>query len=233
MKTIKIEKEVLNKFGCIKIAYLLIEGVNIEKTPPREKKIARKIESEIREEFRNKNFEDESNINTWISFSNKMGNFEEEFYPAHIGLVQRILSGRDIPKINNIVDAGNIISAKYKCPVGIFDSDKISDKISLKISDGNELYIPILSENEVKIATGEVIYSDGVGVFSRYSKDADRTKVTDNTKNLLCVIDGTDLISAEYILAARDELLSLIKEVCVSELKIYSNIILANGDNNL
>jgi DNA/RNA-binding domain of Phe-tRNA-synthetase-like protein len=227
MKSVTIDPEIAVKYGGVKIAYLFIDGVKIVKTPPREKKIARNLESEIREHFRSVKLESDGNLRDWMCLAEKMGVIEEHLLPAQIGLIKSILAGRDIPKINNVVDAGNIIAAKYRCPVGIFDAAGIVSNICLRIAKKDEEYLPMFSSHNVKVLSQEIVYSDQLGIFSRYSKDADRTKITDHTNSIFCVIDGTDSIALSHIIEARDELASLIKEIAGEIEPIVSNFVIA------
>lgn len=228
MKNVTIVPEIGIKFGKIKIGYLFVENIQINSTPPREKKIAREVESKLREEFANAQIDCDEMINKWISYSKMMGITNDNEYPAHIGLIKSILRSRNIPKINNAVDAANIIAAKYRCPVGVFDANEIISDISLRLANTDEYYIPLLSNEKVKIPEGEVVYSDAAGIFSRYCKDADRTKISENTTSLFCVVDGINDTTISHVENARNELESILKEVGGNNISITSHLVISS-----
>ncbi len=49
--------------------------------------------------------------------------------PSSEALVRRLLNSNSIPKINNVIDAGNIASIETLIPIGIYDLDKIKGSI--------------------------------------------------------------------------------------------------------
>lgn len=228
MKTFSIDSKVAEKFGSIKVGYMFIDNIAVIKTPPREKKLARQVEATIRERLQSKNLLEETKILEWTALANKMGISEEDELPANIGLLKSINSGRDIPKINCVVDAANIIAAKFCCPVGVFDANALHSEITLRIATAGENYLPLLGDKNIEVHEGEIVYSDSQGIFSRYCKDADRSKVTEQTTSLFCVVDGTNETPAEYVEQVRNELSDLLKEVCGQSISIVSGLAIAN-----
>lgn len=224
---IKIDPKIAEIHGSVKIAYLVISGIVVSKTPPREKKIARIIEAELRSQFNEIDFTSDFYIKEWLAFASQMRIEKPELLPAQIGLIKNILLGRDIPKINNVVDAGNIIAAKFRCPVGIFDLSTLGKDVTLRKAGAGERYTPMFELESTELLQGEVVYADEMGIFSRYSKDSDRTKITELTDTILCVIDGTNGIFSEHLLNARTELAQLLKEVAGDDLKIESDLVIA------
>lgn len=227
MKKINIDPQIKNLYGDIKIGYLVLNNVQVIDTPPRVKKIARKIEALVREEFENKPLLENFNIKKWIQYAERMGIVNDSELPAHIGLLKSILSGKNIPKINCIVDLANIISAKYKCPVGAFDANCINLDITLRPAILDDFYIPLLGTDKVQIPKGEVVYSDDLGVFSRYSKDADRTKITNQTTSIIFVVDGINETSSDQVNQALEDLELLLKDVCYESILESKNLIIA------
>jgi|GEM_PF-3173042 len=220
MTDISINPNIYCNYGNIKISYCIFRNVDVLNTPPRMKKVARSVERDIREHLSSESWEKQLNIDTWMKLFNNMGLMEIEERPASVQLVERILSGKNIYKINNIVDAANITAAKYLVPVGVFNFDSITPPIKLRMALPGENMIPLFQEDPIEVNLKEIVYTDASGIFSRYSKDADRTKITDDTKNVFAVVDGTDEIDRGYLEEARSFLISLIKDTCGEQLHI-------------
>lgn len=210
---VRIDEEIRNRFGSVKIAFLIARNITITATPPREKKIARRVEAELRDALTVPTLNTDPIIASWFDLARRMGISDDADLPAQVQLMRRILSGHDIPKINNVVDAANITAAQFRCPVGAFDLDKLQPGITLRIARPGEVIRPLFATDDVPIPEGEIVYADSELVFSRYSKDADQTKITDLTKNIFCVVDGTPETSVEHITRARDSLASLLLDV--------------------
>ncbi len=218
--SVTINADVVARYGEIKIAYLLAANIRVAATPPREKKLARQVEAELRASLAADNLEADAVLSSWLRLSQAMRIQSAADRPAQLQLISRILSARDIPKINNIVDAANITAAQYRSPVGVFDLDKLEGPIRLRLAQPDDVMIPLFAPSAVSLVSGEIVYSDNTGVFSRYSKDSDRTKIENETRNLFAVVDGTASVGAEYLATARDALAKLLEDVAGPDLMI-------------
>jgi DNA/RNA-binding domain of Phe-tRNA-synthetase-like protein len=227
MKTLTISHNLALKYPGLKVSYAVLEGLNVLPTPPRLKKQARASEKEIRDAFSGKGIDSDAIIDSWKQLANRMHISDSDSLPAQIGLIARVLGGREIWKINNIVDSGNIVALKSRSPVGMFDYDKICDYIALRESALNETYIPLLASQSEIVTVGEVVYSDSAGIFSRYCKDSDRTKITESTVRILTVIDGTPEVSIDTLEHAKAFLLDLIKLTCPNLVVLQSDTVVA------
>jgi DNA/RNA-binding domain of Phe-tRNA-synthetase-like protein len=221
-----IDEHVAQSYGAIKIAYLIARNIQILPTPPREKKIARRVEADARSKFTSQTLPEDPLLGSWLDLARKMGITNDDELPAQIQLLRRIISGKDIPKINNVVDAANITAAEFKCPVGAFDFDKLQGKVTLRLARAGESMRPLFSSSAIEIPEGEIVYADVDKIFSRYCKDADETKITESTKNIFCVVDGTDQTPTEHVIRARDSLAILLRDVCGNETLVEEGLVI-------
>ena len=164
------------------------------------------------QDFRSKHslesIKDHLHIKKFREFYWRLGIDPTKQRPAHEALIRRILHGHDLPKINPIVDIGNLISVKYLLPVGIYDLDKLSkDKdLILRFANEGEEFYPIgssrkkLSSNQIVLAQNNLI----IHVFPY--RDSEITKVTENTKNILIIVGGIEPIEINQILNAVKEI---------------------------
>lgn len=226
-KNILINSEITKKYPGIRVAYIVAKNLDVISTPPRQKKINRAAEKLFREKNTLENLEQNKKIASWIELYKKMGVYSSDCLPAQFTLARRILKGNVIPKINNIVDLANLLALKSLLPVGAFDWDNLQGNIELRFSKKSESYIALFEEDETPVPDGEIVYADEIGIFSRYSKDADRTKIIDHTKAVFFVIDGTEVTTNDELVSFQDELISILKDVTdsavISEKGIASN----------
>jgi DNA/RNA-binding domain of Phe-tRNA-synthetase-like protein len=183
---LEISGEIRSRFPGVKVAYLLLHNAQVISTPPRQKKRARAAESELRSSFDKESILSEPNIASWIALYRSMSLDITEIRPAQLELALNVLRGKNIPKINNIVDAANMLAIITKCPVGAFDLDHLVPPVTLRLSTSGEIYVPLFCSEAETVPPGEIVYADNEGIFSRYSKDADRTKITEDTQNVFC-----------------------------------------------
>jgi len=107
--------------------------------------------------------------------------------PSSEALARRFVANRKIPKINNVVDAGNIASVETSVPIGIYDADKIVGDVTLRLAYNNEEFIDISNEKHVLLGR-EIVLSDSNGIIHVFPyRDAFRTKVSEDTKKVLII----------------------------------------------
>ncbi|MEO8286660.1 MAG: phenylalanine--tRNA ligase beta subunit-related protein [Chloroflexota bacterium] len=139
-------------------------------------------------------------------------------YPSSIeNLVGRVLRGNRIRHINKLVDIYNAVSLRYIFPVGGEDLDTMQGDILLTIASQNESPIVLLGEQEANPPKpGEVIYKDSIGAICRRWnwKEADRTKLTEDTTNVILIIEALPTIATPLLQQAVTDLASMLETYC-------------------
>jgi DNA/RNA-binding domain of Phe-tRNA-synthetase-like protein len=156
-------------------------------------------------------------ISTWREAFRKFGAKPKD-YPSSIeNLTRRVLNGATIGHINNLVSLYNTISLKHILPVGGEDLDKIVGDVLLTRAGNDEPAVFLLGENEARAPlAGEIIYKDEVGAICRRWnwKEADRTKLTQETKNAFLVIETLPPVNRDTVETAIRELADVVKQYC-------------------
>ncbi|HEY3566916.1 MAG TPA: phenylalanine--tRNA ligase beta subunit-related protein [Thermoanaerobaculia bacterium] len=139
-------------------------------------------------------------------------------YPSSIeNLARRVLKGWSVPHVNPLVDLYNTISLRHLVPVGGEDLDRVQGGVLLTLATDQESPVHLLGEPEARPPKpGEVIYRDGLGTLCRRWnwKEAERTKLTAETRNAVLVIEGLPPAGRDLVERATGELASLIREHC-------------------
>jgi DNA/RNA-binding domain of Phe-tRNA-synthetase-like protein len=132
-------------------------------------------------------------------------------------LIRRTLKGERIRHINKLVDIYNIVSLHHLVPAGGEDLDRIQGDIVLTFAGEEEIPVQMLGESvEREPHPGEVIYKDQTGAICRRWnwKEADRTKLTEDTVNAVLVIEALPPVTNHELEAALNELDRLIGRYC-------------------
>ena len=123
--------------------------------------------------------------------------------PSAEALINRIKSGKPLYTINTLVDSYNISSIKESLPMAAYDLSKVDFPIILRQAiEGEE--ITFIGQEKKKIKAGEVVYADPQDVLCldfNY-RDCDKTKITEETKDIIVFVDGCNGISDEELLEA-------------------------------
>jgi DNA/RNA-binding domain of Phe-tRNA-synthetase-like protein len=101
-------------------------------------------------------------------------------------LLRRIVKGNELYRINNLVDAGNILSLETKRSVAVLDYQKIKGDFIICLGKADDEYYGI-GRGKINVESIPV-YVDEQGPFGSSTSDTERTSVTLDTKKLLVMI---------------------------------------------
>ena len=113
--------------------------------------------------------------------------------PSVERLLTFVLKRGDLPAINSLVDAYNLVSVRSLCSLGAHDLDRIAPTAALRLLTGRETFTPLGRDAEVPVTAGEYAYADARDrVLCRLDVlQADFSKVTTDTVNALLIVEAT------------------------------------------
>lgn len=116
------------------------------------------------------------------------GKDPNRYRPSAEALCRRIV--RDIPvyKVSTLVDIINLVSIRSGFSIGGFDIEKIQGNIELGVGTNLDEFEAI--GRGVLNVEGLPLYRDQMGGIGTPTSDHERTKISDNTKKLLLIING-------------------------------------------
>ena len=133
------------------------------------------------------------------------GKDPSRYRPAAEALIRRLLQGKELYRIDTLVDLINLASMRFGYSIGGFDADKIEgDTLILGIGRAGEPYEGI-GRGMLNIE-GLPVYRDNQGGVGTPTSDNERTKIDLHTTHLLVLVNGYDgdeaqvRATAEYIL---------------------------------
>ncbi len=127
------------------------------------------------------------------------------------------MRGYAIRHINKLVDIYNAISLRYLLPVGGEDLNTMEGDILLTVATENEVAVMLLGEDEARSPqAGEVIYKDNRGAICRRFnwKEAERTKLTEDTSNVILVIESLPPVETALLQQAVSDLAAMVERYC-------------------
>jgi len=101
-------------------------------------------------------------------------------------LARRILKGKGLYQINNVVDINNLMSLKTLKPVCAYDVDKLQGDIVMTVKDQIDDYEGI-GRGLINVAKMPILLDD-LGIFGSCTSDSERAKITGETKKLFLKI---------------------------------------------
>jgi DNA/RNA-binding domain of Phe-tRNA-synthetase-like protein len=168
-------------------------------------------ELETRLKVNKDTLKDHPTIRALRDFYWRMGIDPTKTRPSSEALARRFLTGRSIPKINSVVDAGNIASIETLIPIGIYDADKIVGDVILRAADKDEEFVDVSNQKHL-LQGREIVLSDSIGIMHVFPyRDSFRTRVNDGTKRVLIVGCGVPGIELELTKTAVDRTVEMIR----------------------
>ena len=107
-------------------------------------------------------------------------------------LLKRVNQDKAFSPINPLVDIYNSISLSYGVPCGGEDIDTIEGNLYLGKAKGGESFKPLGAEEDSPALPEEIIHYDDKGAICRSLnwREAQRTMLTEDTKNAVLVIES-------------------------------------------
>lgn len=115
-----------------------------------------------------------------------LGKDPARYRPSAGALLRRVVKGKGLYKINNVVDLLNLVSISTGFSIGGYDADKIEGEVSLGVGEADEPYEGI-GRGTLNIE-GLATFRDAKSAFGTPTSDSVRTSVTNQTTRFLMVI---------------------------------------------
>jgi DNA/RNA-binding domain of Phe-tRNA-synthetase-like protein len=216
-----VEEDFLEIFTNAKLGIIIAKGINNDVEIDFETKIKAAGEMMLKK-IGDVELSKHPAISVWRDAYKKF-NSPKQNRSSIEALIRRIYNGKGLGTINPLVDIYNVISLKYMLPCGGEDIDIIKGDIRLTRAEGNELFVPLGSSENDPPLKGEVIYKDDEGAICRCWnwREADRTKLTEETKNAFLCIECIDENRMDEFKAAVEELAQMVGEYLGGEQKVH------------
>lgn len=115
-----------------------------------------------------------------------LGKSPSKYRLSSEALMRRILQGKGLYRVNNIVDINNLISIKSRFPVGSYDLSNINYPVTLKKAEEGESYKGI-GKDDLNIENLPVLCDDK-GSFGSPTSDSIRAMIRDTSKEIVMCI---------------------------------------------
>ena len=176
--------------------------------------VSRHIAS-LKQELQNdlESLKDDPIVRAYRDFYWRIGIDPTKTRPASEALARRFLKHQNLPKINNVVDAGNIASVKNLVPIGLYDAASIAGRLVLRFARNGEQFTDISGKIET-LQGKQIVLADESGILHVFPhRDCQRTMVNTNTKKILIVGCGVPNVPRSRVDAATENVVSILSEL--------------------
>jgi DNA/RNA-binding domain of Phe-tRNA-synthetase-like protein len=211
--------EVVERFPNFRVGMVVATGlcIEIERPESLQSQIA-EVERSTRETIGDLPLGDVPELGIWRETYKQFGVKKTSFRNSVERLVKKVRQGDELPHINTLVDAYNLISLRYHMPVGADDLDRVESPVSYRFARPEDTFIPLGDSTGAGAPPlpGEVVYADGNRVMCRrwnWYQDA-RSAISTGTTRALLNVEAIEPISAAQVERASAALAALLADVC-------------------
>lgn len=212
----EIESQLFKDFSGLTVGVVVVNGANNVGEMPEINTLLRTVEQEVKSKYSGMAIPEHPYIKPWRDAYRKFGSKPNDFRCSSETLLRMVLNGKELRHINKLVDLYNYISLKYTLTLGGEDLDKMQGDLLLTYADGTEPFIPLgTTENDFP-GKGEVVYKDDLGIICRRWnwREGDRTKLTEESNNVVLAAEALPPIEREILESATKELAGLVGQFC-------------------
>ena len=222
MIKLTISEIIKEKIKGIKFGLLLANQVQVIKNDTEFENDLSDLTTELKNKFANRMPSDDEIIGHVRRMYRRIGWEPTQYRPSSEALVRRLLKDKGLYRINNLVDYGNLVSARFHLSMGLYDIDKIDGDPVFDVGREGESYQGI-SKDKIR-AEGKLILRDDTGIFGNPTADSLRTSITEDTHSALAIFFCPPEVTDSYLLEVLNSLKSYYQQSC-PEVEIRQSIL--------
>ncbi|WP_456468039.1 B3/B4 domain-containing protein [Archaeoglobus sp.] len=177
----------------------VVSGVEVTENSGEMAELIEEVSDRLRREIKVEDLKEHPVVRAYRDFYWRIGIDPTKQRPSGEALVRRALRD-NIPRINNVVDAGNIASMETFVPIGLYDLDRVKGELKLRFAGEGELFKPIGGRDE-KLEKNQIVLADEEKILHVFPyRDSRETMIRKETKNVLivaCGVPGVDKMVVE------------------------------------
>jgi DNA/RNA-binding domain of Phe-tRNA-synthetase-like protein len=185
MAKVSIDSELKAKCPRVALAYVTA-GVETVATPEGLDQELRSCEERILQMAEPKAALESAAILATRAAYKALGKDPARYRGAAEALLRRVIAGKGLPRINNVVDVINLVSVESRLPVGLYDLAQVQGDIIFRAGRAGETYKGI-GKYDLNLE-GLPVFCDAVGPHGSPTSDSERTMVTLATKQVIAII---------------------------------------------
>lgn len=197
---IQLSPKLIELIPNIKLGIIQYRDITIGNSPQMVKGRLQLFQESMYFEMENKHVTDFPGIEEWRQVFKRTGKDPNRYRHSAEALLRRIQKQNYLSPVHSAIDLNNFFSLQYQVPIGIYDTDKLSGPLEIRIGKKEEEYVGLNGRSNS--LENLIISSDQNGPFGSPFVDSARTSVSESTKNALQIIyvrPSTDLSNANKL----------------------------------
>ncbi|CAK6470960.1 B3/4 domain-containing protein [Peribacillus castrilensis] len=183
---ITVSANLSSKIPEFKVGVITYENIEVGPSPQMVKGRLQLFQEALFFDLEEKELTDFSGIKVWREIFKATGTNPSRYRPSVEALYRRVKKQNYLTPIHSAIDLNNFFSLLYEVPIGIYDAEKLTGDISIKIGEGSDGYDGL--NGRLNSMENMITSADHAGAFGSPYVDSERTKVTEETKKAIQII---------------------------------------------
>jgi DNA/RNA-binding domain of Phe-tRNA-synthetase-like protein len=214
----EIESGLRERFPGLQIVVGYVDGVRVESGGIELERFKEEVCGEVKRRYNLEYLKDVAIFRAYRDFFWEVGIDPTKIRPAAEALVRRILASKPVPSINNVVDSYNLASIKTEVALAAFNRDELRGSLLMRTAERGERFSGIGMSEPMELTGREIVVADEEKLVAIYPyRDAEKSKVSVATRNLLILVCGVPGIQEKILNNAGEVALNLVTKFCGGE----------------
>jgi DNA/RNA-binding domain of Phe-tRNA-synthetase-like protein len=170
----------------VMLGVLEADSVRVEPAGPELARLMDEVSEAMRRKFTLESLADSQASRAVRAMFREWGVDPSKYRPSSEALQRRVVQGKGLYRVSNVVDIGNLGSLETGWPFGLYDRARVTPRVTLRHGAGGEIYEGI--GKRMWHLEGRPVLADAAGPFGSPISDSTRSMVTEATRGLLGVI---------------------------------------------
>ncbi len=212
---LRLNPRLRERFPDLNAEIIRFTGVHVRRRDDRLEAYKGEVARRLKARWNLDQLRDDPVFRAYRDFFWRLGIDPTKNRPAAEALIRRVLRDSPIPTINTWVDAYNLVSMETAIPIASFDADRLRGELLMREARPGEPFTGIGMEKPTTLAGGEAVIQDDESLVAVYPyRDADHSKVTDGTVNVLMLMCGAPGVTLETLSKASDIAREVLPQFC-------------------
>jgi DNA/RNA-binding domain of Phe-tRNA-synthetase-like protein len=170
----------------VKLGIVEAQDVHVESLYPDLTKLLDQVCVRKQQEFTVETLAEAESVRAVRAVFRGWGLDPSKYRPSSEALLRRVVQGKALYRVSNVVDAGNLVSIETGWPLGCYDRSRIQEPVALRLGASGESYEGI--GKKTWNLEGRPVLADPSGPFGSPISDSTRTMITDSAIQILIVV---------------------------------------------
>ena len=178
--------EINIKLPGVKLGVVEADGLRVTPADPGLAQLMDEVCERKRREFTLETLADAKAVREVRAMFREWGMDPSKYRPSSEALLRRVVQGKSLYRVSNVVDVGNLGSIETGWPFGCYDRSRIQQPIEFRHGTSGESYESI--GKQTWHLNGRPLLADSQGPFGSPISDSTRSMITESAQDILIVL---------------------------------------------